>query len=236
MFCAAMFTTSISFAQIKPKYNVGVSAGAFIYQGDLTPSAMGSFKTPGFVSGVNGSRRLSPHWWARLDLNFGQLRGNDSVYNKPEYRKQRAFAFKAPVTEVTLSAVYQPLGNDRRLSPYLFAGIGLGAVRIQRDWTRFNAAYFESEPNVAAGLAADSAHGLPRTLLVMPLGLGINYRLSDKISLYSEASYRIMSSDYLDGFSQSANSSLKDNYSHYSIGVRFWLGGKSKYDCPEVKQ
>lgn len=234
-FWAAMFVANFSFAQIESKYNIGLSAGTFIYQGDLTPSAMGSFKTPGFVLGVNGSRKLTSVLWARLDLNFGQLKGDDAAYSKPAYRQQRAFAFTAPVTELTLSAVYQPLGNNRKLSPYLFSGIGLSFVRIQRDYSRFNATYFETEPAVAIGLTQDSAHRLPRTIPVLPVGVGVNYRLSDKLSLYAEASYRVMSTDYLDGYSQSVNPAHKDNYSHYAVGIRFSLGGKSKYDCPDVK-
>lgn len=229
-----VFISSVSFAQIESKYSMGVNLGMLVYQGDLTPARMGSFKTPGFVLGVNGSRKLSPVLSARLDLNFGQLKGDDAAYKTPAYRQQRAFAFTSPVTEVTASVVYEPLGREKKFSPYLFAGAGLASLNIQRNDSRFNAAYFETEPAVIQGLREDSLHRLPRTIFVLPVGVGLRYRLSEKLSLHSEAAYRIMSTDYLDGYSQSVNPALKDHYFKYSVGGSFSLGGRSKYDCPSA--
>lgn len=229
-----LFISTFSFAQIESKYSIGVNLGMLVYQGDLTPTRMGSFKTPGFVLGVNGSRKLSPVLSARLDLNFGQLKGDDAAYKTPAYRQQRAFAFKSPVTEIIASAVYEPLGSEKKFSPYLFAGVGLASLAIQRDYSRFNAAYFETEPAIIQGLKEDSLHRLPRTIPILPVGVGLRYRLSEKLSLHSEASYRIMSTDYLDGYSQAVNPAFKDHYFKYSIGVSFSLDGKSKYDCPSA--
>ena len=197
---------------------------------------MGSFKTPGAVLGFTASRHLSPVLSSRLDVNFGKLRGNDAAYKSPAYRQQRAFAFASPVTEVTASLVYDPLGRNKKIAPYLFAGAGLASLKINRDFSAFNAVYFASEPAVSEGLKTDAAHVLPRTIPVMPVGIGISYRLGESLSLQTEASYRIMSTDYLDGFSQSVNPALKDHYFKYSIGLQFALGGKSRYDCPAVKQ
>jgi hypothetical protein len=63
------------------KYEAGINAGTLIYQGDLTPSAVGSFKTPAFVFGLNGSRYLTNKFAVRLDLNFGKLKGDDAAYD-----------------------------------------------------------------------------------------------------------------------------------------------------------
>src|SRR5215216_129338 len=73
-------------------YSFGINAGTLIYQGDLTPSAIGSFKTPALVAGINGSRYLTNKFSVRLDLNFGKLKGDDSAYDNPAWRQQRAFA------------------------------------------------------------------------------------------------------------------------------------------------
>lgn len=231
----ALFLTSFLFAQVASRYSIGINAGTFIYQGDLTPTSIGSFQTPGFVLGFTGRRFLSNVLSARLDLNFGQLKGDDSMYEAPAFRRQRAFVFKASATEVLLSAVYHPLGHDRKLSPYLMGGAGLSFTRIQKDYSRFNTEFFEQEPRVAEGLAQDNLQTLPRRIAVLPVGVGLQVRLSDKWLLHSEASYRIMSTDYLDGFSKAANPTLKDHYFKYSLGISFLLGGKSRYDCPKVK-
>ena len=116
-----------------------MNAGAFIYIGDLSPWRTGSWKTPGFVLGFTGHRNFSSTLAARLDLNFGKLRGDEAKYG-PEWRKYRAFAFNSNVTEVILSAEWSPLGNMRKLAPYLFGGVGYAGMRITRDYSRFNEA------------------------------------------------------------------------------------------------
>ncbi len=229
------FLPSVAFSQSStPRYEIGINTGAFIYQGDLTPSAIGSFKTPSFVFGINESRRLTSFLAARFDLAFGHLRGNDAAYVSPEWRKQRAFNFTTPVTEVTASLVYYPMGTERKFSPYLFAGAGLAFVNIKRDYSAYNAAYF-SEEGVSEGLQQDITRKLPQTIPVLPLGVGVRYPLSEKFFLNSEASYRYMRTDYLDGFSQAANPSLKDHYYKFSIGMGYRLGVKDRFGCPTVR-
>jgi hypothetical protein len=81
------YTFLVTGAQIATsKYAFGINAGSFIYQGDLTPSAIGSFKTPGFALGLNASRSLTNKFYVRLDLNFGKLKGNDAAYDDPAWR------------------------------------------------------------------------------------------------------------------------------------------------------
>src|SRR5215213_3152827 len=151
-----IFTCLATTAQLAlSKYELGINAGSFIYQGDLTPSAIGSFKTPALVAGINGSRYLTNKFSIRLDLNFGKLRGDDSAYDKPAWRQQRAFAFKTPVTEVIGSIVWNAFGRERKFSPYVFAGIGYSFLKIRRDYSSFNEEYFASETNVIEGLQTD---------------------------------------------------------------------------------
>lgn len=227
-----LFFVAATFAQAPlPKYEIGVNAGALIYQGDLAPSPAGSFKTPSFVFGLNGSRMLTTVFAARLDLSFGRLRGDDALYSSPEWRKQRAFAFTTPLTELTASLLYYPLGLDHKFSPYLFAGFGLAAVNIKRDYSRYNAAYFLDD-GVNTDLQQDLAHKLPRTIPVIPMGIGLRYPLTEKFSLTSEAAYRNMSTDYLDGFSKAGNPGRNDHYYKFSLGLHYLLGVKDRYACP----
>ena len=215
------------------RYEIGVNAGTFIYQGDLTPSPVGSFRTPGYVFGINVARRFTNTLAARLDFSYGGLRGDDAAYSQPPFRKERAFRFSAPVRELTASIVYHPLHMQRRLNPYLFAGVGGSFVKINRDYSRFNAEYFPLE-GISEGIAQDAAHPLPRFIPVAPVGVGLRYALSKKISVNGEAAYRFMSTDYLDGFSLAANPELKDHYYKFSVGVTYAIGARSKYDCPVV--
>lgn len=222
-------------AQSSSRYSVGLNIGTFIYNGDLSPWRSGSWKTPGFVWGLSGHRTLTPTWSARLELNFGKLRGDEAKYVRPEYHQYRAFAFNSSVTEIVVAVEWSPLGRAKRLFPYAFAGVGYAGMRISRDYSRFNAAYFVNEPLLKEGLAADAATALPDGVAIFPAGLGLQYKLSEKFSLNGEAAHRFTRSDYVDGFSQSANPKLKDSHTKYSIGLRMSFGTKDPFDCPPMR-
>ena len=215
------------------KYEIGLNAGTFVYQGDLTPSDVGSFKTPGLVVGLYGSRRLSNKLAARLDFSFGQLRGDDAAYNNPEWREYRALKFKSSATEVAGLLVWDALGTDRRFSPYLFAGLGYVFLNIKRDYSRFNYEYFADE-GLAEYLERDIEHELPRSEMIVPIGVGVRYQLSPRLGLHAESAYRQISTDYLDGFSQAGNPTREDSYYKFSVGISYKLGVRDPYDCPKV--
>jgi OmpA-OmpF porin, OOP family len=222
-------------AQQSSRYSIGINAGTFIYVGDLAPWRTGSWKTPGFVLGFTGHRNFSSTLAARLDLNFGKLRGDEAKYG-PEYRQYRAFAFNSNVTEVVLGAEWSPLGNLRKFAPYLFGGVGYASMKVTRDYSRFNEAYFIGEPSLKEALAKDAASSSAKGIAIFPLGLGLQYRLGDRWSLHGEAAHRFTGSDQIDGFSQSGNPDQKDSYTKYSIGVRLALGGDNDpYACPPMR-
>lgn len=222
-------------AQITSPYSVGINAGAFIYNGDLTPWKTGSWKTPAFVLGLTGHRNFSPTLAARLDVSFGNLKGDEAKYVTPEYRQYRAFAFKTRVTEVALAAEWSPLGRTSKFYPYAFAGIGYSGLRVTRDYSRFKAEYFTNEPTLYENLQVDIAHSLPRGVIVFPAGLGLAYQVSPKISLHGEAAQRLTFSDYIDGFSKAGNPNQNDSYAKYSLGLRFAFGNKDPYACPTIR-
>lgn len=221
------------------RYEVGIGAGTFIYQGDLTPSDLGSYQTIAPNIGFFAGRILNRSFAVRANFTLGKLKGDDARYAKPEYRRQRNFTFSTPVTEFSGVLVWNILAKNgmerpRGLSPYLFGGVGLSLLHISRDWTNYNAEYFNSE-SVSNGLIADIAHSTPRTSLVLPAGIGLKYALTENLSLAAETGYRFMFTDYLDGFSRAANPGKKDSYHAHSIGLIFSLGYKDRYDCPTVK-
>lgn len=218
---------------VSSKNEIGINAGSFIYQGDLSPSLLGSLKTAAFVIGVNGSRYLTNKLAIRLDLNIGKIKGDDAAYKQPSWRQERNFAFTTPATEIIGSIVYNMAVREKKFSPYLFAGLGYSFLKIKRDYSNFNTEYFAIEPTTIEGLQNDIDHRLPKGLPVLPVGVGVKYRLSNSFYLASEASYRYISSDYLDGFSQAANPEKKDHYYKFSLGLVYSPFKKNNsLDCP----
>jgi hypothetical protein len=227
-------------AQINvPKHEIGFSAGMFIYQGDLTPEAAGAFKTPGFAINLFYNRILSRSFSLRTNLAHGKLMADDGNYDKPAWRQQRNFRFAARITEISELLVWNILGNNygdqKIISPYIFGGVGLSSLHITRDWSRLNYDYFANEPTLVDGLAADTMHTLPGTIPVLPIGGGVRYAISNKLSIMAEASYRFTFSDYIDGFSKASNPDKNDHYVNYSIGIIYTFGKKSTLDCPIMR-
>ncbi len=240
---ACFFIFSItSYAQIQySKFEIGVGANAFIYQGDLTPSFLGSLKTiqPGASAFVN--RFLNQSFSVRANFSYGTLKGNDALYASPAWRRERNFSFSTPVLETTVEAVWNILGkngskNNYGFSPYLFAGVGYSFLNIKRDWSKMNTTYFASETRTVNGLIADEAHRLPGGIPVIPMGIGLRYAINQHLSVFTEWTYRMTFTDYLDGFSQSADPSKNDHYHSVSVGLIYTFGEKNRMACPVIKK
>jgi hypothetical protein len=217
------------------QFDWGLSGGMAVYQGDLTPSPAGSYRTAKPALSVMAIRPLNERFGLRTIASFARLQGNDALYHQPEYRQHRNFNFTASIFELSAQIVWSVLPN-KKFTPYAFAGPGISFTKIQRDASGFNAEYFANEPQVQEGLASDLGRNTPRILPVLPMGMGLRYQLTEKISLFAESSYRLTGTDYLDGFSKAANSNRKDHYQTHMLGIIFRPGKKTGLDCPPNNQ
>ncbi len=233
----------ISFAVAQKKrsspYEISAAVGAFIYQGDLTPQRLGSLKTmqPGFMLHV--ARKLNSNYALRFNFTLASLYGDDAKYSSPPFRQQRNFNFRTPLIEISPQFVWSPMGwveQGPRISPYVFAGVGLSVFRIRRDWSNFNPSHFGLEENLPARIAEDMARSTPVLLPVLPAGAGLRYAISPKIVLNGEVNYRKTFSDYIDGFSKAASPAYKDHYYSLSVGAIYRFGrNKNSWDCPPLR-
>lgn len=223
-----------------PKYEIGIHTGAFIYQGDLTPNELGAFNTmkPGF--GISATRNLNSLYALRLQLLRGSLKADEAKYADPAWRQQRNFSFKTPVTELSLHFLRNVTGlipNEAGIinfSPYVFAGLNYSFLKIRRDWSRFNYSHFAGESGVVNGLTEDINHKLPKGILSIPVGFGVRYGVTEKLSFSLEGTYRILDTDYLDGFSKAANPDKNDHYHTVMVGLIYSFGKRNRFDCPKV--
>ncbi|MEP7110398.1 MAG: DUF6089 family protein [Ferruginibacter sp.] len=244
VFIAFLFITSIPGTQAQVslnKWQVGVNGGIFVYQGDLNPSDLGSYKTIKPAIGVYVSRILNPSFLLRTNLAVGRLYGNDASYSSPAWRQQRNYNFTTPLVEISELLVWNMFSNNsnelkQRFSPYVFGGLGLSFLRINRDFSKFNDHYFARSTNILNGLRADNNHTPPGAALVIPMGLGTEFYLTSKLSLTAETNFRYTFTDYLDGFSLGANPDKKDFYHSHTIGLLFRFGKSNPLDCPVLKQ
>ena len=234
--CAALCITISSISlmgQAKPSpYEVGFHLGSSLYLGDLIPTFAGTYKSPGFFYGIDGTRIINRRFSLRGSLSHGKVKANDANYKTPQWRQERNFNFKTFITEIVANLVWNPLGNNRLINPYLFAGIGYSFLNVKRDYSNFNENYFAGEPKTLAGLNADIAHRLPNGIAVLPVGAGLRYPISNKLSLNLETAYRFIKTDYLDGFSEAANPKRRDAYFTHTAGLIYAFGSKNMLACP----
>ena len=187
------------------------------------------------------SRNIDHRYAVRFQLLRGSLKGDDGKYENPDWRQQRNFNFRTPVTELSIQGVRNILGikaNDAGIinfTPYVFAGISYSFLNIKRDWSEFNYGHFAGEPTVIDGLNQDINHRLPKGLFSFPIGGGVRYGINDKLSFSLEGTYRIIGNDYLDGFSQAANPEMADHYHTLMMGVIYSFGSRNRFDCPKIK-
>jgi hypothetical protein len=223
---------SKTFAQIDlSKLEIGLTGGIFVYQGDLTPSPIGSYRTLRPVINLFVNRILGSSFSLRTSLFYGGLSGNDAAYKIPEWRQQRNFNFRTSNLELSELLVWNAWSTERKFVPYLFGGIGLSFLNIKRDWSQFNGEFFTGE-NLGSRLAEDISHNTPKVLPDVPVGIGVRYSVTKNLSLMGETAYRFTRTDYLDGFSKAGNPQLYDHYQSHTIGVLYKFGKKSELNCP----
>ena len=224
----AQFTTS--------KYEIGLSLGTLVYQGDLSRSFKGDFKSLAPSLGLHVSKTIDRYFSLRASLQFGRLAADELNYATPEWKQHRAFNFSTPVTELSSTLVFNLFGENNsdishRLSPYVFAGAGMTFLNIKRDWSALDKVFYDEKSGVQQGLAIDTVHSLPKVTPVLPVGAGVRFALSSQFSLNAEANYRLTATDYLDGFKYSGNPKKRDSYYGLSVGISYRIGG---YRCPKL--
>lgn len=206
----------------------GIGLGASIYQGDLNPNWYGAYDKPGFTFQVMAQQHIFSAVSLRASFTHGFIRDNEDHYTSGVHQL-RNFSFQTPYNELAATLVINPFLNNGMeepgsFRPYFFAGAGIAFVNITRDFSRFNRAYRFWQSWVLPGLTTDSLTALPKSILTFPVGFGLRYQIGDNVALFGEANKRITSTEYLDGFSKSANRKERDGFSSIVFGLSFRLG------------
>ncbi|MBR6980642.1 MAG: outer membrane beta-barrel protein [Prevotella sp.] len=156
---------------------VGGGLGLMSYMGDFNESPI-KHQQPMLSAFLR--RMINPYHGFKLGLSYGKVKGsssNDETY----YPGMQETPYKFDNSLVDLSATYEynfwPYGTGREyrgakpLTP--FFSIGLGATYAKADKSVFSAN--------------------------LPIGIGVKYKLADRINLGLEWSIHFSMSDHLDG-------------------------------------
>jgi len=164
----------------------------------------------------------------RLEVTLGHVKADDksleSVKTTTYGRYERNLSFKSKINEVALIAEIHPRyfkkfdDGDKlpRLSPYLMGGIGFFKFKPQ---AKLNDEWVNLQPLSTEGQGfAEYPDRKPYNLtqLVIPVGIGVKYKINPLLNISLECASRILFTDYLDDVSTTyIDPSL---YSHYFSG------------------
>lgn len=181
------------------------------YQGDFNSSL---FKNPQPMFTVLAKYRFDPRRALALNVSYGQLKGS-SKDAKTYYPMTTVYDFKSNVADVGLRLEYNfwPFGTGfeyrgaKRLTPYVAIGLGMTIAK---------------------------AEGKSATGVNMPIGVGVKYKLADRLNLAAEWAMHITTSDELDGIKDPygiESSGLFKNtdcYSHLRLSLSYDLWAKCR--------
>jgi predicted porin len=207
-----VFVTSVH-AQTDPEYKLelGGGIGMASYQGDFNSSL---FKNPQPMFTVLAKYRFDPRRALALNVSYGQLKGS-SKDAKTYYPLTTDYDFKSNVADVGLRFEYNfwPFGTGfeyrgaKRLTPYVAIGLGMTIAK---------------------------ADGKSATGVNLPIGVGVKYKMGDRLNLAAEWAMHITTSDDLDGIKDPygiGSSGLFKNtdcYSHLRVSLSYDLWAKCR--------
>ena len=190
---AAMFTPFLGLnAQDDPEYlmEIGGGVGVVSYQGDFNGNIVKNLQPAGSVL---LRRNFNPYMGLRLTASYGKLKGHSGQVSTyyPDYQ-EATYTFNSSLADLSLTYEYNfwPYGTGRdyrgakRLVPFISGGIGATYV-------------WGGEKNVFTAN--------------IPLGLGLRYKLKERLNLGIEWMMHFSLSDELDG--------VKDPYKVPSSGM-----------------
>jgi len=188
------------------KFDIKVYGGASYYLGDLAPYTNNlSFSKGRAVGGIALTIPIAKEVTLTGRLMHGSIEGSDELarsYN----RLRRNLSFRSPLTELSVTTeVYMseilPFIKKWGVDFYVYSGISIFKFNPR---TLYEGEWIDLQPLGTEGQGVVEFGGIPKYNLIqvgIPLGLGIEFHLTEKITLGFEVAPRLTFTDYLDDVS-----------------------------------
>lgn len=177
-------------------FSVQTGIGFASYRGELKHN--GSIQNE--ISNINLAfeARLLPKLSARVELARYSIRGHDKHAADSSFARQRNLSFESNNYELTVQGVFflKKYKGDYykrwKVDPYLLAGIGTTFISPQ--------ATLQGQTYNLYELKTEDTN-YSRFTLIIPVGVGLKWRVTPFINFITEINYRFTFSDYLDDVS-----------------------------------
>ncbi|MFP5041517.1 DUF6089 family protein [Parasediminibacterium sp. JCM 36343] len=185
------------------KGEYGASIGVAHYFGDLNPNA--AINKPKFSGGIFYKRQLNNYIGIKASGNYSLL-GYSDAYSKDSAQRIRNLSFNSNVWEVSLSGDFNffkfyPELPEYRFTPYVSLGIGVMHFDPYTyiDGTKVFLRDLGTEGQGRTDYPDRKKYS--KYALIVPIGFGFKYNITNEINLFGELTYRFTSTDYLDDVS-----------------------------------
>ena len=210
VFANVLFVTILSMLYCSTSYcqKIGyrATAGSLYYLGDLAPYGNNlSTSSPKPAFGFNIIYGVAPQVNFSLGFLRGSIAGSDAEaadYN----RRRRNLSFESPITEVSFTTQIvltelHEFTSKWGVNLYIYSGFNIfyfnPRAYIDDKWV-------ELQPLGTEGQGIVEFGGWPkykRTQVGLPLGIGLDFSIGDRISFGFEVAPRLTFTDYLDDVS-----------------------------------
>jgi hypothetical protein len=202
-----LFWMIVATPGVAQKNEIGITIGVLNYTGDLSRFINFAESRPGIQ--IYHRYNLNNHLGFRSGTLLGSVGASDGNYDGLSSTRQQSFIAEIFEISGVFDYYFLDYKEDRGVvdfSPYLFTGMGISMISPRQSPTT----------------------DFSRVQPFFPLGFGIRYQLSWKVSVSMEASTRFLFFDYLDNIGRGdqrvkdfnfGNPADKDRY-HF-IGLSF---------------
>ncbi|MGB1242980.1 MAG: outer membrane beta-barrel protein, partial [Chitinophagales bacterium] len=247
-------TANTIFAQQQPQYSLGVTGGTMLYYGDLTDDYPRIKNYTEIAYGLQLERALSPKTSLRLSASKGQLRYNDRTINdkgelltdNPNFN--RNLNFQTDIQDASLAFVFHSTKHRAFIRPYFSLGFGITQFDVFGDLLDAEGASYDFEGNPTVEQDGDFETDLreldieeanyDKTTWHIPLGLGLQFRLSPNVHFNLETNLKYAFTDHLDDVETRGNDNgWNDIYAYTQAGLVFSFGSKKSkntYKAPKI--
>ena len=213
-------------------WGVNFNIGPTLFFGDVAENKTADMRA---ALSLGVQKQLNSYVYWRLNATYGNLAGSKSEY---ENGNNASLAFTNKYNEFNTTLKFDLFGaSESKVSPYLYAGVGLISYRsrlINSETGATKASY---------GYNGDEAISQTHEVEI-PLGLGLEWNVNKALSFTLDGAVTIVNSDKVDAcVSNNNDKAFQDLFSTISLGFVYKFGTRDcdkdgvvnhKDDCPNT--
>ena len=209
-----------------PYWQININSGTSLFFGDIKENPIIPISKNNnewrLGGGLIVGYQLSHVFGLRGQALYGQLAGTKTKLDR--YFEGDYIEFNLNTT-INLNNMFGKKRSDRLVSTYLLVGVGI---------TNYNSTFYNLSTGTKIGyIGFGYGSGIKgRTLEgIFTGGVGVNFRLNNRLNINFETANRVMNSDKMDGWVKNFK---YDVYNYTSLGLSYRFGKRKVRSVPQT--